>query len=281
MREATRKWLRGQFRMLDGHDGWGHGWRATQKRRHCQIIHAIERRLSRPPRSCLDIGCSTGELIAEIKARYPETSCAGMDFVQRAVDWAAQRFPACDWFQAELPNIPREVANYDLVVSASVLNYLEAPERFKAIEEIDRISGSGGWFCFETPLDDGTRYFTVDEVEELVSSRFDIVDTNICYGRLSRSFERPMLRLVSLSHDLNEVASETPQTDWTLQRRLAHRLATLPGSAVFVSVPIAVLGTVARWIVSMQTPVLALDAIGRWVAPKWSRSHVIVMARKR
>lgn len=105
--------------------------------------------LAMPPElDWLEIGCGTGALSAAIVGRCAPKSLLGIDpsenflaSAREAVTDARAKFRKGDAQALDLP-----AASRDVVVSALVLNFV--PDRAKALDEMKRVSRSGGTVAF-------------------------------------------------------------------------------------------------------------------------------------
>lgn len=78
-------------------------------------------------RSLLDVGCGTGQLIAEILASVTPMKLSGCDFSSAAVAICQKRYPSGNFFRHDI-----ELAlddTYDIVVCTEVLEHLQYPHK--------------------------------------------------------------------------------------------------------------------------------------------------------
>lgn len=120
-------------------DDWDKHWsdyNASVERNPAQamrrrIIHSLLRVGDEAAR-ILDIGCGQGELLAEMKARYPQAELRGMDSSQGGLDIAARRVPDATFVRRDLlmPASPpsAHVAWATHAVCSEVLEHVDHPE---------------------------------------------------------------------------------------------------------------------------------------------------------
>jgi len=114
-----------------------------------------------PPR-ILDIGAGTGTMSGLLLQKYPAATIVLMDFSERMLDVARQRF-------AGQPGIEYRVGDYrsadlggpyDIVVSALSIHHLESGEKPRLFERIYAALVPGGIFVNADQADGETPYFT-------------------------------------------------------------------------------------------------------------------------
>jgi len=77
----------------------------------------------------IDVGCGTGQFIAELLKVYPEIECTGTDFSTESIEVCKQlninaKFCVLDLYEEN----SEEFSNYDLVVCSEVLEHLVFPQ---------------------------------------------------------------------------------------------------------------------------------------------------------
>jgi SAM-dependent methyltransferase len=83
-----------------------------------------------PPRRILDLGCGPGNIALRLAVAFPEAEILGVDGSGAMIAVARQLTPAgarVEWVTATLPDEGLPVANFDLVVSNSLLHHLHDP----------------------------------------------------------------------------------------------------------------------------------------------------------
>ena len=98
----------------------------------------------------LDIGCGSGTLLIEVKAKYPNADCVGIDpdekvlqVAERKLEQASVKARLVQGFAQELPFPP---ASFDLAISTLIFHHLSTPVKKEAIREIYLILKDKGRF---------------------------------------------------------------------------------------------------------------------------------------
>lgn len=119
-------------------DDWDRHWTdydASVERNPAQamrrrVIHAMLQ-VGHGPARILDIGCGQGELLAEMKVRYPHADLRGMDHSQRGLDTAARRVPDASFLRRDLQvqesPAPEHAAWATHAVCSEVLEHVDEP----------------------------------------------------------------------------------------------------------------------------------------------------------
>ncbi len=123
-------------------------------------VGQLVRRLP-PGATLLEVGCSSGFLLEDLRAAMPGATLIGSDFVAGPLAALAQRMPDVPLLQFNLVTCPLEDACVDAVVMLNVLEHIE--EDFAALKQTCRILKPGGLVVIEVPAgpqlyDDYDRY---------------------------------------------------------------------------------------------------------------------------
>ena len=97
----------------------------------------------------LDVGCSSGFLLHEIRSQYPEENVIGADYLQDIVRQCAKKLPSVPMLQFDLRGCPLPDNSLDAVVALNVLEHIDDDE--KALGHIFRILKPGGVAHIEVP----------------------------------------------------------------------------------------------------------------------------------
>lgn len=123
----------------------------VQKRVVAQLAASVELHLQRAPEHILDIGTGTGGLLVKLHERYPQAVLTGVDAARNMCLRAQQKLgSACSVVQADAECLPLNNGMFDLVVSASVLQWVG--NLSAALQEMRRVTRPGGdisiaFFC--------------------------------------------------------------------------------------------------------------------------------------
>lgn len=102
----------------------------------------------------VDLGCSTGYLLEEIRASHPRATLIGIDLVASGLRKAHALVPDARLLQADACDLPLASASVDVVVSANLLEHI--PDDGRALTEIARVLRSGGRAVIVVPGGPGT-----------------------------------------------------------------------------------------------------------------------------
>jgi SAM-dependent methyltransferase len=98
----------------------------------------------------LDVGCSTGFLLADVRRVAPDATLLGMDPIATGLVKAHAALPEALLLQADVCALPILDESVDVVVSANVLEHVADDER--ALAEIARVLKPGGRAVIVIPL---------------------------------------------------------------------------------------------------------------------------------
>jgi malonyl-CoA O-methyltransferase len=166
----------------------------VQKRVVANLTDMVALHLQRDPTHILDIGTGTGALIERLHCCYPDARLTGIDIAHNMCLRARHKLgDACSVVVGDVEKLPFRNGAFDLVVSASVLQWVG--DLSAALHELRRVVRPGGelyaaFFCvgtlhelqdcfreavtLRTPVSSGPpsrlhTFRTVDEVESIVS----------------------------------------------------------------------------------------------------------------
>ena len=104
-----------------------------------------------PDAKLLDVGCSTGFLLADLHRVAPAATLIGLDPIASGLVKAHAALPEARLLQADVCELPLHDESVDAVVSANVLEHVADDER--ALREIARVLRRGGRAVIVIPLD--------------------------------------------------------------------------------------------------------------------------------
>jgi len=107
------------------------------------------RRFAAPPPLVLDIGCSSGFLIHDLRQAIPGSAVIGSDYLLEPLRSAAQRLPGVPLLQFDLRQCPLPDASLDAVTALNVLEHID--DDALALRQIFRILRLGGVAHIEVP----------------------------------------------------------------------------------------------------------------------------------
>jgi demethylmenaquinone methyltransferase/2-methoxy-6-polyprenyl-1,4-benzoquinol methylase len=118
----------------------------------------------------LDLCCGTGDLAGLIKKTFPDINVTGIDFSEKMLDIAKNKYPQVRFFQGDATNLPYEDNYFDVVTMGFGLRNIQNAE--KAVEEVYRILKPNGKFLH---LDFGEKNLLskiYDKITPIIVSRF-------------------------------------------------------------------------------------------------------------
>lgn len=112
-------------------------------------IAALGRSLDRENATIIDIGCSSGSMLRELRKRLPKATLIGADYLSGPLHGLAKSLPGIPFLQFNLVNCPLFSNSVDAVVLLNVLEHIE--DDFAAIRQVFRITKPGGVVVIEVP----------------------------------------------------------------------------------------------------------------------------------
>jgi ubiquinone/menaquinone biosynthesis C-methylase UbiE len=101
----------------------------------------------------IDIGCSTGYLLEDLRRDIPDARLIGVDLVAQGLRKAHENVPDAELLQADACALPLKDASVDAAVSANLLEHVPDDER--ALTEISRILRPGARAVIVVPVGPG------------------------------------------------------------------------------------------------------------------------------
>jgi SAM-dependent methyltransferase len=89
----------------------------------------------------MDLGCSTGYLLDDLRRRWPAAELIGVDLIAAGLSKAHEIVPSAKLLQADACALPIADASLDAVVSANLLEHI--PDDRRALAEIARVLRPG------------------------------------------------------------------------------------------------------------------------------------------
>jgi ubiquinone/menaquinone biosynthesis C-methylase UbiE len=127
-----------QYGDADGYDSYMGGWSAALAPLFVKFAAVGE------PASLLDIGCGTGNLLAELAVAFPRAGLTGVDPSTTLLDKACQRpeLARVTFLEGTVEGLPFERGTFDCTLSLLVLQ--EFSDRLLALRELRRVTRPGG-----------------------------------------------------------------------------------------------------------------------------------------
>jgi SAM-dependent methyltransferase len=113
--------------------------------------HALSqlKRIRASDPTIIDIGCSSGFLLREIRRQFPEAVLIGSDYVPDPLDKLASELPGIPLLQFDLVKCPLPDRCIDAAVLLNVLEHIERDDL--ALSQVFRILKPGGLAVLEVP----------------------------------------------------------------------------------------------------------------------------------
>ena len=176
----------------------------------------------------VDLGCSTGYLLEEIRASHPQATLIGIDLVASGLEKAHVLVPDARLLQADACDLPLADGSVDAVVSANLLEHI--PDDGRALAEIARVLRPGGPAVLIVPSGPGT-YDYYD--------RFLGHERRYGRGELAGKARSAGLEVI----DDRYVASLIYPVFWLVKKRNRRRYGQLEGEALQQRVARDIAGT--------------------------------------
>jgi len=115
----------------------------VQKRVVSNLTRSVELHLSQPPEHILDVGTGTGALLERLHSIYPDARLTGVDIALNMCLRTLQKLNnACQIVNGDAEYLPFRSGTFDLVVSASVLQWVG--NLSAVLHELQRVVHPGG-----------------------------------------------------------------------------------------------------------------------------------------
>jgi SAM-dependent methyltransferase len=112
-------------------------------------INSLKKHLGVSDPVLMDIGCSSGFMLHELRQRFPSSKVLGSDYVRGPLDSLAQNNPTIPLFQFDLANCPLPTGCLDGITLLNVIEHIE--DDVSALRHSLRILKPGGIAVIEAP----------------------------------------------------------------------------------------------------------------------------------
>ena len=180
---------------------------------------AILARMGRLPAgpTVIDLGCSTGHLLEDLRRAIPDASLIGVDLVAGGLRKAHENVPDARLLQADACALPLADASVDAAVSANLLEHV--PDDGLALAEIFRILRPGARAVIVVPVGPGN-YDYYD--------RFLGHERRYARGELARKADAAGFEVLEDVH----LGAPLYPAFWAVKQRNRRRYAELRGQAL-------------------------------------------------
>lgn len=176
----------------------------------------------------VDLGCSTGYLLEDLRAKHPDALLIGIDLVAAGLRKAHRNVPEGRLLQADVCALPLEDESVDAAVSANLLEHV--PDDQRALSELRRVLRPGARGVLVVPAGP-TTYDYYD--------RFLGHERRYARGELASKALRADLEVIDDIH----LGSVLYPAFWLVKRRNRLRYAHLQGEALESRVASDIAGT--------------------------------------
>ena len=176
----------------------------------------------------VDLGCSTGYLLEDLAARYPDAHLTGVDLIAAGLRKAHRNVPRAHLIQADVCALPLEDESVDGAVSANLLEHV--PDDELALRELRRVLRPGAVAVLVVPAGPNT-YDYYD--------RFLGHERRYARGELASKSQRAGLEVVEDIH----LGSVLYPAFWLVKQRNRRRFDDLRGETLESRVAADIAGT--------------------------------------
>jgi SAM-dependent methyltransferase len=194
----------------------------------------------------VDLGCSTGYLLEDLRVSYPDSLLSGIDLVAAGLRKAHRNVPQARLLQADVCALPLEDASVDAAVSANLLEHV--PDDRGALTELRRVLRPGARGVLVVPAGPST-YDYYD--------RFLGHERRYARGEMAAKARDAGLEVTEDVH----IGSVLYPAFWLVKQRNRRRYAGLEGDALQARVAANIAGTsdswVGRWACALEREMLS------------------------
>jgi len=115
--------------------------------------NSLKKYLSSPKPVLMDIGCSSGFMLHELRKQFPGAAVLGSDYVRGPLDSLARDFPEVPLLQFDLVACPLPAKSINGITLLNVIEHIE--DDVTALEQVFRILKPGGVAVVEAPAGPG------------------------------------------------------------------------------------------------------------------------------
>jgi SAM-dependent methyltransferase len=165
----------------------------------------------------MDLGCSTGFLLEDLRRAYPHAALVGVDLIAAGLSKAHVNVPEARLVQADACRLPLADASVDVAVSLNLLEHIPDDER--ALNELRRVLHPGARAVLVVPI--GRRLYDYYD-------RFLRHERRYARGELAAKARRSGLEVVEDLH----LGGVLFPAFWAVKQRNRRRHGQLRGAAL-------------------------------------------------
>jgi SAM-dependent methyltransferase len=152
-----------------------------------RTISELARNLRGGHRTIVEVGCSSGYMLKELRSAFPDALVIGADYVGAPLRHLAETQPDLPLLQIDLTRCPLPDASVDGLVALNVLEHIE--DDVGAVRQIHRILKPGGVAYIELPA--GPALFDVHDKVLMHHRRYTFRGAVGLFARAGFRVERP------------------------------------------------------------------------------------------
>lgn len=277
---GSKEWLETQLSPTSElGDQWGHKWRGGQKLRHTNILNILKKYLTPSQKfTILDIGCSHGDFTKLIDQNFTHSQIYGTDISQIPLDFAQRTIPQGRFEVASLPDIGHGHIKFDMILSLEVLYYLSSSDREMSLKNINDRLDHNGHYIFSAVINKGEQYFSENSAKELIQKYFTIEDCYFAHARLYSIIEKPLNKIVKINLKLQQNIGD--KNTFTGKKQKVWNFIVKIKLDYPVKYFIQAMSFFAKKLISSVTFAAFCEKISQKLFKNWSKSSIIIVARK-
>jgi SAM-dependent methyltransferase len=97
----------------------------------------------------VEIGCSTGYLLEDLRTAFPDATLVGLDFTFSGLRVAQDHLPDCHFVQGDAQHLPFALSTADTIVSANLLEHV--PGDLQALKQMHALAAPGSTTIIVVP----------------------------------------------------------------------------------------------------------------------------------
>jgi len=280
---GTKEWFEYMFDTNNFEDRWGHQWRASQKYRYKISLKVVKDKIfQKKAQKILDLGCGLGDFANLVYSLNSSNMLFGMDISENAVRAAKIRYPKISFKNGALPEIFFN-ERFDGIIALECIYYLDKQKRIEAFENIKEYLIEKGWFLFSSPLDDRAKYFSEEEVINLLrKSSFKIEKTTYNYAKLYTFFEKPFLKVRSLANKLQDISTKRQTDVAILSRKKKFLLETFRAAILrkLIKYFLTLSSEFSKFVLKSNRIVNFFQIMSRLCLKEKGKSHIIILCSR-
>ncbi len=107
--------------------------------------------------SCLDVGCASGYMVAQVAKEFPNAKYFGVDIYDKAIEYAKTKYPNIKFKIASSEKLPFKNETFDLILFYETIEHVRNPKN--TLKEIQRVLKKNGTLILT--MDSGSFLFRV------------------------------------------------------------------------------------------------------------------------